>query len=78
MSEYEGAVIIDDGHGWETKWRDVTNSREMSECTAHGKDAGCGIKKFREGDNWVIGEVAPWVDQEHVKAHAKAMAARRS
>jgi hypothetical protein len=71
------AIVVSDGHDWTTKWRTADGTREMAECTSHGKDPGCGIKKFRDGDTWTTGPHAPWVDPEHVKLHAKSAVAQK-
>lgn len=66
------AILVSDGHGWETVYRNPKLEREVQECKSHGKDPGCGIRKFGERGGWIIADHAPWVTEEDVAAHARA------
>lgn len=74
------ALEINDVHGWCTVYQNAGRDREVQECRSHGGDPSkaCHVRKYREGDNWVIADSAPWVPNEHKEAHAKADAARKA
>jgi hypothetical protein len=49
-------------HDWAVKWRHEASGRTVEDC---GK---CNARRFKDDGRYTLGEVAPWVSEEHRRA----------